>query len=79
MFKKSNYEEDINTHWMEEEDEIELMDLLFILIRRWKTIVAIAVPVLIIGLTYAVLKPAMYKSRNYPHRYLAVRYTLWKS
>ena len=64
MFKKSNYEEDINTHWMEEDDEIELMDLLFILIRRWKTIVAIAVPVLIIGLTYAVLKPAMYKAET---------------
>ena len=62
MVKKRQYEEDINTHWDEEDDEIELMDLLFILIRRWKMIIAVAVPVFVIGLTYAVLKPAMYKA-----------------
>ena len=62
MLKKRQYEEDINTHWEEEDDEIELMDLLFILIRRWKMIIAVAVPVFVIGLTYAVLKPAMYKA-----------------
>ncbi len=64
MFKKRQYEEDINTHWEEEDDEIELMDLLFILIRRWKMIIAVAIPVFVIGLTYAVLKPAMYKAES---------------
>ena len=64
MFKKGKYEEDMEMHWQEDEDEIELMDLLFILVRRWKIIVGIAIPVLILGLTYAVLKPAMYKAES---------------
>lgn len=52
------YYEDIH----DDEDEIEIMDLVFILIRRWKLIVATMVPVLILGTIFAMTRPSIYKS-----------------
>jgi capsular polysaccharide biosynthesis protein len=45
-----------------DEDEIELMDLVFILIRRWKLIAMTAVPVMILGLAFAMTRPDIYRS-----------------
>jgi len=45
-----------------DEDEIELMDLVFILIRRWKLIVMVAIPVIVLGLAFAMTRPSVYSA-----------------
>jgi capsular polysaccharide biosynthesis protein len=61
MSTKRRREEEYDMQW-EEEDDIELMDLLFILIRRWKLIFIVAIPVLILGLTFAMMKKDVYQA-----------------
>lgn len=60
--KRKKIEEDLRYEWESEEDEIELMDLVFILIRSWKLIVMTAVPVIILGLAFAMTRPDIYQS-----------------
>lgn len=64
MSRKRSSEEDYVMDWEDNEDEIDLMDLLFILVRRWKLITLVAIPVLVLGILYAVLKPNMYKAET---------------
>ncbi|WP_319371141.1 Wzz/FepE/Etk N-terminal domain-containing protein [uncultured Ilyobacter sp.] len=64
MSRKRSVDEDYAMDWEDNDDEIELMDLLFILVRRWKLITIVAVPVLALGIVYALLKPAMYKAET---------------
>ena len=45
-----------------EDDEIDLMDLVFTLLRRWKLIVLIAVPVFALGVFFAATRPNIYKA-----------------
>lgn len=60
--KKSKREEDLRYEWEDEDDEIELMDLVFILIRSWKLIVLSALPVIILGTVFAMTRPDIYKA-----------------
>jgi len=44
------------------EDEIDLMDLIFVLIRRWKLIMGATVPVIVLGLIFAMTRPNIYRA-----------------
>lgn len=61
--RRKEYEEDI---YMDEgdDDEIEIMDLVFILIRRWRIIASVMVPVVILGVVFAITRPSIYKSET---------------
>ncbi len=43
------------------EEELDLMDLFFTLMRRWKLIVLIALPIFILGIFFASSRPTIYK------------------
>ena len=58
--KRKKREEDLRYEW--EEDEIELMDLFFILIRSWKLIVMSALPVIVVGTIFAMTRPDIYQA-----------------
>ena len=45
-----------------EDDEVDIMDLVFTLLRRWKLIVLIAVPVFVLGVFFAITRPNLYKA-----------------
>ena len=45
-----------------EEDEIDLADLLFMLIRRWKVIVLVTIPVVMLGFFVASTRPSVYRA-----------------
>ena len=55
--REDYYEEDLY-----EEDELDLMDLVFTLFRRWKLIVLVAVPIIGMGTFFAMTRPTVYKS-----------------
>ena len=46
----------------EHDDEIDLLDLVFMLIRRWKVIVLLMIPVVILGFLFASTRPSVYKA-----------------
>lgn len=58
--EKRKYEDFDN--YYEEEDEIDLADLLFMLIRRWKVIVLVTIPIVIAGFFVASTRPSIYKA-----------------
>ena len=60
--RKREYEEDIYFEDNDDDDEIELMDLVFILIRSWKLIIGTAIPVIVLGVVFAMTRPDIYKS-----------------
>ncbi|UUV18717.1 Wzz/FepE/Etk N-terminal domain-containing protein [Fusobacteria bacterium ZRK30] len=61
--KRKKREEDLRYEWEEEDDdEIELMDLVFILIRSWKLIVMSALPVIVLGTIFAMTRPDIYQA-----------------
>jgi capsular polysaccharide biosynthesis protein len=60
--KKREYEEDMYFEENDDDDEIELMDLAFILIRNWKLIAISTVSVLVLGSIFALTRPNIYKS-----------------
>lgn len=45
-----------------EEDIIDLADLLFVLIRRWKAIVLVTIPIVMIGFFVASTRPSVYRA-----------------
>lgn len=45
-----------------EEDEIDLADLFFMLIRRWKVIVLVTIPIVIAGFFVASTRPSIYRA-----------------
>ena len=55
--KQKNYEE-----YYEEKVDIDLVDLLFMLIRRWKVIILITIPIIIFGFFYASTRPSVYQA-----------------
>lgn len=57
--KEDFYEND----FYEDEDELDLMDLLFTLLRRWKLIVLIAIPIFGMGIFYASTRPTVYMAK----------------
>lgn len=58
--EKRKYEDFDN--YYEEDDEIDLADLLFMVIRRWKIIVLITIPIIIAGFFVASTRPSIYKA-----------------
>lgn len=57
--KEDFYEND----FYEDEDELDLMDLVFTLLRRWKLIVLIAIPIFGLGIFYAATRPTVYMAK----------------
>ena len=49
-------------HEIFNEDEIDLMDLIFIMIRRWKLIGLTMIPIIILGVVFSVTRPSIYKA-----------------
>lgn len=60
--KRKKKEEEFYDEIDGDEDEIELMDLFFILVRRWKLIMFIAIPVVALGLAFAMTRPSIYSA-----------------
>ena len=58
--KEKYYEEE--KYFDEHEDEIDLLDLVFMFIRRWKVIVLLMIPVIILGFLFASTRPSVYKA-----------------
>ncbi|MGL4653510.1 YveK family protein [Cetobacterium sp.] len=56
--KEDFYEDD----FYEDEEELDLMDLFFTLMRRWKLITLIAIPVFMAGVFFAATRPTVYKA-----------------
>lgn len=46
----------------EEENEIDLLDLIFMVIRRWKVIVLMIIPTVALGLFFAMTRPSVYQA-----------------
>lgn len=58
--KEDFYEED----FYEDEEEIDLVDLLFTLTRRWKLITLVALPIFLAGVFFALTRPTVYKAET---------------
>ena len=58
--KNRNYKED--EYYYEDESKLDLVDLLFMLIRRWKVIILITIPIIIFGFFYASTRPSVYQA-----------------
>lgn len=56
--KEDFYEDD----FYEDEEELDLMDLFFTLLRRWKLIALIAIPIFGLGVFFAATRPTVYKA-----------------
>lgn len=50
------------TYFDEHEDTIDLIDLFFMFIRRWKVIVLFMIPIVILGFLFASTRPSVYKA-----------------
>ncbi len=59
--KQKVYEEERD---FREEDEIDLVDLVFMLIRRWKVIVLMMIPTIILGFIFAITRPSLYEANT---------------
>ncbi|MFK4785456.1 YveK family protein [Fusobacterium sp. MFO224] len=57
----SSYDNNYNYY---DEDEIDLMDLIFVMIRRWKLIVLTTIPIIIIGFLFALTRPSIYRAET---------------
>ncbi|GLI56902.1 capsular polysaccharide biosynthesis protein CpsC [Propionigenium maris DSM 9537] len=57
---KRMYEEELYYDEGADEDEIELMDLVFILVRRWKLIGITTAGMAVLGVVFALVKPDVY-------------------
>lgn len=58
--RQKYYEEEID--FDEYDDGIDLVDLLFMFVRRWKVIVLIMIPIVILGFFYASTRPSLYRA-----------------
>lgn len=55
--KKNYHEEDYF-----EDEEIDIIDLIFTILRRWKVIVLISIPIILFGIFFAFTRPTLYKA-----------------
>ena len=46
----------------EEENEIDLLDFIFMIIRRWKVIMLIIIPIVALGFFFAITRPSIYQA-----------------
>lgn len=56
------HEYDQRDYYDDEEESLDLVDLIFATIRRWKVITLIAVPIIIAGIFFAATRPTLYKA-----------------
>lgn len=56
------HEYDQREYYDDEEDGLDLVDLIFATIRRWKVITLIAVPVILAGIFFAATRPTVYRA-----------------
>ena len=59
MRKKEDFYED---DFFEDDEGLDLMDLVFTLLRRWKLITLIAIPIFGLGIFFAMTRPTVYKA-----------------
>lgn len=59
--ERKNYKE-YDDYYDEEEGGLDLVDLIFATIRRWKVIVLIAIPIIGAGVFFAATRPTLYRS-----------------
>lgn len=60
--KKREYEENLYYDEQDDDDEIEIMDFIFLILQNWKLVIGTMIPVVILGLTFAMTRPNIYKS-----------------
>lgn len=60
--RQKSYEEE--RYYEEDNDEIDLVDLIFMLIRRWKVIVLMMIPTIILGFIFAITRPSVYEANT---------------
>lgn len=60
--RQKSYEEE--RYFEEDGDEIDLVDLVFVLIRRWKVIVLMTIPVVMLGVIFAITRPSVYEANT---------------
>lgn len=60
--KKGKEEEHLIFERDEVKDSIDFMDLVFLLIKRWKLITMVAAPIVALGVYFAIISPDMYKA-----------------
>lgn len=58
---RKNYHEE---EYFEDDGEIDLVDLIFTLLRRWKVIVLTAAPVIVLGFFFAMTRPSVYRAET---------------
>ena len=58
--RQEYYEE--KRYFQEEENEIDLLDLIFMVIRRWKVIVLMIIPTVALGFFFAMTRPSVYQA-----------------
>lgn len=56
------HEYDQRDYYDDEEEGLDLVDLIFATIRRWKVITLIAVPIIIAGIFFAATRPTVYRA-----------------
>ena len=59
--ERKNYKE-YDDYYDEEEGGLDLVDLIFAVIRRWRLIVLITIPILGAGIFFAATRPTLYKA-----------------
>lgn len=60
--KQRLYEDEKRYFDDDDSDEIDIVDLIFMLIRRWKVIVLMTVPVVLLGFFFASTRPSVYRA-----------------
>lgn len=60
--KKGKEEEHLIFERDEVKDSIDFMDLVFLLIKRWKLITMVTAPIVALGVYFAIISPDMYKA-----------------
>lgn len=60
--KRGKEEEHLIFERDEVKDSIDFMDLVFLLIKRWKLITMVAAPIVVLGVYFAIISPDMYKA-----------------
>lgn len=59
---RKNYHEE--EEYFEDDEQLDLVDLIFALLRRWKVIVLISAPIILLGLFFAMTKPTLYRAET---------------
>lgn len=61
---QKNYGYSYEGYYNETQQELDLMDLIFTMIRRWKLIVLTMIPIIIIGFFLALTRPSIYRAET---------------